>query len=227
VTSNNTQRGLAVEAEKKPRFRGVSHQYAFFVSLLTGTFLVLMTKTDRAFYSTLVYVLSLTALLGTSALYHRVDWSKPSRRAWMRRLDHTMIFVLIAGTYTPFALLGLGPDESRLLLIVLWTSVGLGMILRLCWLTAPKWVTAIVFVIVGSIGGFTFPGLLAETGPLCLVLILLGGFFYISGACIYALKRPNPWPASFGYHEIFHAFVIIGAGFHYSAIAVIISLRST
>jgi hemolysin III len=166
-----------------------------------------------------IFAFALSALLGTSALYHRINWKRASTQAWMRRLDHTMIFVLIAGTFTPFAMLGLEERRNRVLLYIVWGAVLAGMLIKLMWLKAPRWVTAGTYVAVGCVGCLSFPEVMEQVGGLCVGLIAVGGALYIAGAFIYALKRPNPWPATFGYHEIFHALVILGATLHYSAVA--------
>jgi hemolysin III len=202
----------------KPRFRGSSHKFAFFVSLIAGLALILAADSSRKAWIALIYAFSLSALLGTSALYHRVNWN-PAQRAWMRRLDHTMIFVLIAGTFTPFALLVLEGTRSTVVLIILWGAVIGGAVLNLLWVNAPKWVSAVLYVGLGWVGTTTVPELSESTGPWCVALLLIGGVLYTMGALVYALKRPNPWPRSFGYHEIFHAFVIAAAAAHYVALA--------
>lgn len=206
----------------KPRFRGVSHQYAFFVSIITGLVLVLKLSPDNHQLGPGIFALALSSLLGTSALYHRVKWKKETTQAWMRRLDHTMIFVLIAGTFTPFAMANSGDPQTQKMLKILWGAVAVGMLFKLFWVTAPRWITAGSYVVVGSLGGLCFPSLLEKEGPFCVGLLVGGGVVYIIGALVYAMKRPNPWPKSYGYHEIFHALVIVGASLHYSAVAVLI-----
>lgn len=210
------------EAEApKPRFRGVSHQYAFFASIIAGLILVLkLSPADRQLGPG-IFALALSGLLGTSALYHRVKWKKATTKAWMRRLDHTMIFVLIAGTFTPFAMANSGDPQTQRMLKILWAAVAAGMVFKLFWVAAPRWITAGTYVIVGSLGGLSFPSMLESEGTLCVALVASGGVVYIVGALVYAMKKPNPWPQSYGYHEIFHALVIVGACLHYSAVAVL------
>ena len=206
-------------AKVKPRLRGVSHEYAFFVSLFLGAALIIAAKGAEARVGIAVYAVSLSALFGVSALYHRVDWQRPEVRRWMRRLDHTMIFVLIAGTVTPFALLTMDGPEATALLIAVWSAALAGTIVELIWIDAPKWVTAIIYVAVGMIGALGFPAIIAETGVTAGILIAGGGALYMPGAVIYALQRPDPSPAVFGYHEIFHVLVIAAAAAHFAAIA--------
>jgi hemolysin III len=213
---------MAQPEEFKPRFRGVSHQFAFFASVVSGLILVLLLCPPDMRLGASIFAFALSGMLGTSALYHLVKWKKPTTRAMMRRLDHTMIFVLIAGTYTPFALSNPADTRSQLMLKILWAAVAVGIVFKLLWITAPRWVTAGSYVVVGALGGMSFPALLDSEGQLCVSLVAAGGAVYIAGALIYAIKRPNPWPKSFGYHEVFHALTLIGASLHYSAVAVLV-----
>jgi hemolysin III len=166
----------------------------------------------------MVYALSLSALFGVSALYHEVTWSVPVRR-WMRRLDHSMIFLLIAGTYTPFGMLVLQGPLARVVLAVVWGGAILGMVLNLVWIDAPKWFSAIVYISLGWVAVASFPELLSELGATGTGLLVLGGVLYLAGAVVYALRRPDPAPEVFGYHEVFHALVIAAAVAHYAVVA--------
>jgi hemolysin III len=204
---------------QKPRLRGVSHQWAFFVSLGAGTALILLANGSTAHIAAAIYAFSLSALLGVSALYHRVTWS-PGARRWMRRLDHTMIFVLIAGTYTPFALLVLHGTLAHVVLIAVWVMAGAGAVLNLIWWDAPKPVTAAVYISTGWIAVLAFPQLWSGLGPVGFGLIVVGGILYTLGAVVYARRRPDPRPAVFGYHEIFHLLVIAAAACDFAAIAI-------
>ncbi|MGI8622511.1 MAG: PAQR family membrane homeostasis protein TrhA [Solirubrobacteraceae bacterium] len=214
-------REVAAEAiaRVKPRLRGVSHEYAFFVSLVLGAGLIVLAKGAEARLAVAIYAVSLSALFGVSALYHRVDWQRPSSRRWMRRLDHTMIFFVIAGTVTPFALLVLEGTFATALLIAVWGGALAGTVVELVWLDSPKWVAASVYVAVGVIGAVGFPAIAIETGPISGALIAAGGVMYLAGAVIYAVQRPDPNPAVFGYHEIFHVLVIAAAATHFAAVA--------
>jgi hemolysin III len=202
----------------KPKLRGVSHQYAFFVSLGCGVALILAASDGRARLAASIYAVAVSALLGTSALYHRVTW-RPNARRWMRRLDHSMIFVLIAGTYTPVALLALKGSLASTILIVLWTGALGGVIFKLLWIDAPKWLFAAVYVALGLVTAAVFGELPAAIGWLGVAGLAIGGLLYVLGAIVYASGRPNPWPRVFGYHEIFHALVIVAAGLQYAVIA--------
>jgi hemolysin III len=203
---------------EKPRLRGVLHQYAFFVSVGLGIALVLAAPSADAQVAALIYAFSVSGLLGTSALYHRRTW-RPRARAWMRRLDHSMIFVLIAGTYTPFALLVLTGGLARTILVVVWAGAFAGIVLNLVWIDAPKWLTAGVYIALGWVVVAAMPTLTDRLGVVAVALLLGGGLLYTAGAVIYALRRPNPVPGVFGYHEIFHALVIVAAAAHFAVVA--------
>jgi hemolysin III len=209
---------LAPSEPVKPRLRGVSHQYAFFVSIGCGVGLILAASGGRARLAAIIYAVAVSALLGTSALYHRVTW-RPQARRWMRRLDHSMIFVLIAGTYTPVALLALKGSLASTILIVLWAGALGGVIFKLAWIDAPKWLFATVYVVLGLVTAAVFGELPASIGWLGVAGLAGGGLLYLVGAVIYASGRPNPWPRVFGYHEVFHALVLAAAGLHYAVIA--------
>jgi hemolysin III len=202
----------------KPRLRGVLHEYAFFISLGCGVALILAASDGRARLAAAIYAAAVSALLGTSALYHRVTW-RPRARRWMRRLDHSMIFVLIAGTYTPVALLALKGALAGTILIVLWAGAVGGVIFKLAWIDAPKWLFAAVYVALGLVTAAVFGQLPATIGWLGAAGLALGGLLYAVGAVVYASGRPNPWPKVFGYHEVFHALVIAAAALHYAVIA--------
>jgi hemolysin III len=205
-------------APVKPRLRGVSHQYAFFVSLGAGAGLILAASAGRARIAVTIYAVAVSALLGTSALYHRVTW-RPAARRWMKRLDHSMIFVLIAGTYTPVALLALKGSLSTTILIVLWAGALGGAIFKLAWIDAPKWLFATVYVVLGMVTAAVFGELPAAIGWLGVAGLAGGGVLYVLGAVIYTSGRPDPWPKVFGYHEVFHALVLAAAGLQYAVIA--------
>jgi hemolysin III len=205
-------------ARVKPRLRGVSHEWAFFLSLGLGGALVVAADSPRATVATAIYAVTLSALFGVSALYHRVNW-RPEVRRWMRRLDHTMIFLLIAGTVTPFALLVLEGALATAVLIAVWAGAAAGIVVELIWTDHPKWVAAVVYIAVGMIGAVGYPAIVAEAGVVAGILIATGGALYMIGAIIYAAQRPDPAPAVFGYHEIFHVLVIAAAAAHFAAIA--------
>jgi hemolysin III len=206
-------------ASVKPKLRGVSHEWAFFLSLGFGATLIILAETPKATLAVAIYAVSLSALLGTSALYHRVNWSRPSVRQWMRRLDHSMIFFLIAGTYTPFALLVLDGTVAMAILAVVWIGAIAGAIVEMIWIDHPKWASALIYLSLGWVAVAAFPELWTSMGPGGTLLVAVGGLLYTAGAVVYATQRPNPVPATFGYHEVFHLFVIAAAIAHFSAIA--------
>ena len=203
----------------KPRLRGVSHQWAFFVSLGLGLILVLAASGGREIAATAIYAGSVAALLGTSALYHRTDWVRESAHRWMRRADHAMIFVLIAGTYTPFSVLVLEGSLATAILIAVWSGAAAGIVLQLAWIDAPEWLSALVYVLLGWVAIAALPGLISGIGLFATLLLAVGGLLYTVGAVVYALKRPDPAPTVFGYHEIFHVFVLVAAALQYAVIA--------
>jgi hemolysin III len=206
-------------AKVKPKLRGVFHEYAFPVALLAGVILILAAPSGKAQLAAGIYAFSLAALLGTSALYHRVDWKRPGIRLWVRRLDHSMIFLLIAGTITPFALLILHGAFADAMLIAVWAGAAVGIVVELIWVQAPKWISVAVYVGVGWIGAIAFPAIAIDAGIGAAILIAVGGVLYTTGAVIYARESPNPNPAVFGYHEIFHVLVLAAATVHFAAIA--------
>jgi hemolysin III len=206
----------------KPRLRGVSHQWAFLCSLVTGTALVVVAPTGRAAAASAIYAVSVAALFGTSALYHRVTWASQRARRWMRRLDHSMIFLLIAGTYTPFGLLVLEGTLATVILVVVWAGALGGIVLKLVWIDAPKPLVAALYVLLGWVAVAAFPALLDGLGPVSTALVAAGGVLYTAGAAVYALGRPDPVPAVFGYHEVFHALVIAAAALQYAVIVFVV-----
>ena len=195
------------------------HQYALVAAVVAGTVLVLRAPTATASIAAAVYAASVCGLFGASALYHRINWSTAGARRWMRRLDHSMIFLLIAGTYTPFAVLALDGPLATAILVVVWTAALGGIVLKLVWIDAPKWLIALIYVAIGWVALAAFPQLLEKLGVTATAMVAAGGLLYTAGAIVYARQRPDPNPAVFGYHEIFHALVIAAAAAHFAAIA--------
>ncbi len=195
--------------------RGVLHAWAFFVFAALGIGLV-VAKRDSDLWPSAIFALSVVGVFGTSALYHRVRWS----RVWyarIRRLDHTMIFGLIMGTYTPIFVVALA-GRAETVFIAAWVVTAAGVLMTLLWPNAPKWARSLVYVGVGWIGVPVLPDLVDAIGWSGLSMLVGGGVAYSVGAVIYALKRPNPFPDVFGYHEIFHALVIAAVAVHYAVI---------
>jgi len=220
ATSGGLQTPAAAVPEDpgKPRLRGVFHQYAFYVSLASGTLLVVLATTTRASVAAAIYAASVSALFGVSALYHRITWTTRARRR-MRRLDHAMIFLLIAGTYTPVGLLVLHGTLATVVLAVVWGGAVAGIVLELAWTGAPRWLGGTVYLALGWVAVAATPQLFARLGVAGGLLIVAGGLAYTAGAAIYALRRPDPVPAVFGYHEVFHLLVIAGVAAHFLAIS--------
>ena len=202
----------------KPRLRGVSHHIAFYVAACAGVALVAATGSARGMAATAVYAVLLTAMFGVSASYHRVDWS-PRSLAWWRRADHAMIFAFIAGTYTPLCLLGLDRAVGPRLLALAWTGAGLGILRAVLWPRAPRAIAAAMYVAVGWVVVAYLPEVVSALDGTSLSLLWIGGGCYTLGAVVYATQRPDPLPSIFGYHEVFHALVIIACGCHFAAIA--------
>jgi hemolysin III len=216
--------GRQVSIRLKPRLRGVLHEYSFFVSLGSGLMLVLASSPDLARIASAIYASALAGLFGVSALYHRGTW-RPRVDAWMRRLDHAMIFMLIAGTYTPVALLMLPRPMGLLLLALVWGASLAGIVFNLVWITAPRLVSPALYVVIGWIAIAALPELLSSVSFGTLLLLTSGGLVYSVGALVYATRRPNPAPAVFGYHEVFHALTVAAATMHFAAVASVV-LRS-
>lgn len=212
-------RELSAGAALKPRLRGVSHQWAFFVSLALGAVLVLTAPSGKAMASAAVYAGCVTTLFGTSALYHRIDWRTESARRWMRRLDHSAIFLLIAGSYTPFAILVVDGTLADVVLAVVWAGAAAGIVLKLIWIDAPKWLAALIYVLLGWVSIATMPDMAGDLGITATAMVAAGGLLYTVGAVVYAIRRPDPSPTVFGYHEVFHLLVIAASGLQYAVIA--------
>jgi len=203
----------------KPRLRGVLHQWAFLVSLVAGGGLVLEAGSTRTRLAVSIYALSVAASFGTSALYHRVDWRKPGARRWMRWLDPTMIFVLIAGSYTPFGLLVLHGALGEAMMFAAWSAALAGVMFKLAWIDAPGWLGAATYIAIGWIAVVALPELVDRLGIVAVGALGLGGVLYSTGAVIHARKRPDPVPTVFGYHELFHLLVILAAAVQYAVVA--------
>jgi len=202
----------------KPSLRGISHFYAGIVAVIAGTILVLLASPPRAQVAGSIYSVSLAAMFGASALYHLHRWG-PRIDLWLRRLDHATIFIFIAGSYTPFCLLALGSQSGGVLLALVWTVAGLGILLALLWIHAPQWIAGTIYVAMGWMVVPFLPGLAAAVGPLGIALLFAGGICFTVGAVIVGLRRPDPLPAVFGYHEVFHALVIAGCIFQFGAVS--------
>lgn len=204
----------------KPRMRGWLHTYAFFVAVAGGIVLCSIAAARTGWsplVSTLIYSLTVCGLFGTSGLYHRRVWSERGFQV-MRRMDHSMIFIFIAGTYTPFCVLLLEPRPATIMLSLVWGGALGGVALKLIWPHAPRWVSAPLYLALGWVAVAMLPDILHAGGVTALVLLIVGGAIYSIGAVSYALRRPNPWPTVFGHHEFFHACTLVAAICHHIAI---------
>jgi hemolysin III len=202
----------------KPRLRGVSHLAMFPVAVVLAIPLVDTAESGTAVASAIVFAVAVAAMFGVSGLYHVVTW-RPAVRAWLCRLDHTTVYGLIAGTYTPFGLLALHGAWRVVVLTIVWSGALAGTFLKLLWVRAPKWLSASIGVAIGWAGVAALPQFAHVIGVAGVLLVAGGGVLYTLGAIVYATKRPNPKPGVFGYHEVFHALVIAAVGLQYAAVA--------
>ncbi len=211
----------AAPAATRPRARGWIHLYSAVVATAMSVALIPLAAVfagpGPAFACT-VYAVTLVAMFTVSATYHRHTWTSPRARTWMRRADHSMIFLFIAGTYTPMTVLALQPPTSTVVLTTVWVGAAGGVALKMFWPHAPVWVGVPFYLALGWVAVFVLPDLLASGGVAVLVLLLVGGALYSLGAFCYATRRPNTWPSTFGYHEYFHACVSLAALCHCVAI---------
>jgi hemolysin III len=201
------------QAPEKPLLRGVSHEIAAFAALAAWIALTLAAPSPRGRAAASVYGATLLALFTVSALYHRPTWAPRARLFW-RRLDHSAIFLLIAGTYTPFCLL-LGGSTGHALLALVWAGAAAGVVQAVFWPTAPKPLVAVVYLVLGWVVLPVLPALRLQLGSVSIGLLAAGGIAYSLGAAVYALRRPDPSPRVFGYHEVFHALVVAAAVLHF------------
>jgi hemolysin III len=205
-----------------PRLRGVFHVYAFFAAILAGVVLVALADGYLERFAVWVYSVALAAMFGASALYHRFPWRSAAARLRARRLDHAMIFVFIAGTYTPFALLAFDGALRAIVLVSVWGGATLGVVLELYWIHAPRWVSATAYLGVGWIGIIALPEFFPALGAAAAVLLIVGAGIYTAGALTYATTWPNPFPATFGFHEVFHLLVIAAAVVQFVALSLVV-----
>jgi hemolysin III len=201
----------------RPLLRGVSHQIACYVAVVAGVVLVACARDDRARIATTIYAVSLAGMFGVSATLHRRDWQNRAFN-WWRRADHAMIFACIAGTYTPFCVLGIPPPVGPHLLIVVWCAAGFGILRAMLWPHAPRWITSVLFVAVGWVAVAYGSALRESLDPTTFHLLVAGGLWFTAGAMVYLFRKPDPWPRVFGYHEVFHVTVIVGCACHFIAV---------
>jgi hemolysin III len=209
------------DVSARPLWRGRTHAWAFIAALIGGVALVAFAPDGRARIALTIYAISLAGLFGVSALYHRIPWQSASARQWMKRADHSMIFVVIAGSYTPFALLVLHGTLATVILVTVWSGAFAGIVLKLIWIGAPKWLGALAYVALGWVAVAAFPQIWTNAGVGLSLLLAFGGLLYTLGAVVYATQRPDPIPTVFGYHEVFHALVIGAAALQFAVIAAV------
>jgi hemolysin III len=201
-----------------PRLRGVTHVYAFFCAVVAAACLVLIAPAGLSRAAAAIYGAGLCALFGGSALYHRWRWN-PRWRPILQRVDHSTIFLFIAASYTPMCLLVLSGTVRWIVLVTVWLGALGGVVLSVAWITAPRVLASACYVALGWVAVIAYPQMSATLPLTPLVLIAAGGVLYTAGAVVFSLQRPNPWPRVFGFHEIFHAFVIVAAVAHFVAMA--------
>ncbi|WP_337006380.1 MULTISPECIES: PAQR family membrane homeostasis protein TrhA [unclassified Microbacterium] len=207
----------AVDAavEIKPTWRGWIHAGTFPVAIVTGIILIVMADGAAAKWASAVFMLTSLLLFGNSALYHRFNW-RPRVKVVLKRIDHANILLLIAGTYTPLAVLALPPQKGVLLLSLVWGGTLVGILFRVFWINAPRWLYVALYLLLGWAAVMYIVDLMNANFAM-MVLVIVGGLLYTGGAVVYALKKPNPWPGHFGFHEIFHVCTVLAFLCHWTA----------
>jgi hemolysin III len=224
LANRSALRAVPIDRRPKPRMRGRLHQAAFFTAVPAGLVLVLLAPTARSRVATLIYAITLIGLFGVSASYHLGAWTEDAH-ARMRRLDHSMIFVLIAGTYTPFCLLVLQGATGTVALAIVWAGAAIGIATKLYRVDLHV-LSGFMYIGLGWVAIATLPGLFRGLDGIQTVLLVAGGVLYSLGALVLATNKPNPWPKTFGYHEVWHAMTIAAAACHYAVIlTVVLQLR--
>ena len=214
---------MRADAELTPVLRGVFHLWAFVAATAAGIVLVVLADGALETVSSWVYAAGLAAMFGASALYHRFPWRSAAKRLWARRLDHSTIFIFIAATYTPFALLGFGGTTRWVVLGMAWAGAVLGLVLELVWIESPRWVSTVAYLLVGWVGVLVVPQLFGRSGAAVGVLVVVGGGLYSLGALVYATRWPNPFPRVLGFHEIFHLLVVAAAAAQFVAVSLVVT----
>lgn len=205
----------SAQVELRPSWRGWIHAATFPVAIVAGIVLISLAQGAPAKWASAVFMTTSLLLFGNSALYHRFDW-KPRTKAILKRIDHANILLLIAGTYTPLAVLALPTDQTVLLLSLVWTGAIAGIVFRVFWIHAPRWLYVALYLVLGwAAVMYLVP--LFQANPAMMVLVVIGGLLYSGGAVVYALKKPNPWPGHFGFHEIFHVCTVLAFLCHWTA----------
>jgi hemolysin III len=206
---------LDASIEIRPTWRGWIHAATFPVAIAAGIVLIVLAQGAAAKWACAVFMATSLLLFGNSALYHRFDWS-PKIRAVLKRIDHANILLLIAGTYTPIAVLALPTDKAIILLSLVWGGAILGILFRIFWIDAPRWLYVALYLVLGWAAVMYMIDLFQANAAM-MILVIVGGVLYTVGAVVYALKRPNPWPGHFGFHEIFHVCTVLAFLCHWTA----------
>jgi hemolysin III len=201
----------------KPRLRGVFHELGFYAATAAGVLMVVTADPGRARVAATIFASCVVACFGASAVYHRPTW-RPRARAWLARLDHAGIYLLIAGSYAPFGLIVMSKGWAIPILAVIWSGALLAIVLKLCWVRAPKWLSAAIGLTLGWVGAVAFPQLL-KLSLTAILLVAASGLLYTAGAVVYARRRPDPRPLVFGYHEVFHVLVVAAVACEYVVVA--------
>jgi hemolysin III len=201
----------------KPRLRGVFHELGFYAAAAAGVLMVVTADPGRARVAATIFASCVVACFGASAVYHRPTWP-PRARAWLARLDHAGIYLLIAGSYAPFGLIVMSKGWAIPILAVIWSGALLAIVLKLCWVRAPKWLSAAIGLTLGWVGAVAFPQLL-KLSLTAILLVVASGLLYTAGAVVYARRRPDPRPLVFGYHEVFHVLVVAAVACEYVVVA--------
>lgn len=206
---------VGAQVELKPTWRGWIHAATFPIAIAAGIVLIVLADGAAAKWAAAVFTATSVLLFGNSALYHRFDWG-PKTKAVLKRIDHANIMLLIAGTYTPLAVLALPPDKGTLLLILVWSGALLGILFRVFWINAPRWLYVALYLLLGWAAVLYMVDLFQANAAM-MVLVIVGGLLYTGGAVCYAMKKPNPWPGHFGFHEIFHVCTVLAFLCHWTA----------
>lgn len=206
---------VSAQVELKPTWRGWIHAGTFPVAVAAGVLLIVFAQGAPAKWAAAVFMATSLLLFGNSALYHRFTWG-PTTKAVLKRIDHANILLLIAGTYTPIAVLALSPDKGTLLLVLVWSGAVLGILFRVFWIHAPRWLYVALYLLLGWAAVMYIVDLL-QANLAMMILVIVGGLLYTGGAIVYAVKKPNPWPGHFGFHEIFHVCTVLAFLCHWTA----------
>ncbi|MDL9948227.1 hemolysin III family protein [Gordonia sp. ABSL11-1] len=210
----------------KPRLRGVIHQYSAWVAVCAGLAVVIgagVLRGPGAALACAVYAVTVVGVFAVSASYHRIPWKTPRAQVRMKRADHSMIFLFIAGTYTPFCALALPADVRWWVLGIVWVGAVGGVACKAIWPSAPRWLGVALYIALGWVIIAVAPALVSHVGWAVIILLALGGVFYTVGGVLYAVRWPNPWPATFGHHEVFHACTAVAALMHYIAVWLVLT----